>query len=47
MRLVREKSDEAMEDYKFLPLANLRNGGPVDWINVVVDNNPMGVGSQP
>jgi Domain of unknown function (DUF4262) len=27
VRLVREESEEAMEDYKFLPLANLRNGG--------------------
>lgn len=48
VRLHKDESEEASEDHKLLPLANVHNGAPVDWLHVTVDwVIPMGDGAQP
>jgi len=48
VRLHKDESEEAKDDHKFVPLANIRNGAPVDWLHVTVGCViPMGDGAQP
>lgn len=44
VRIGRDESEEAREDYQYLPLANFFNGGPVDWLSVsmpLIPNSPL------
>ena len=37
VHLHKDDSEEAKDDHKVLPLANIRNGAPVDWLLVTLD----------